>query len=145
MPKLAEFQARMKGPDADDALKAATDLANYYIIYNEEYNTLIEKQQQAEIALYNVTHNPTGVDQAEALRLQGLILWSGSRMKFLDEKMLAFHASTVSIKPPSKTLVEQVKQLTAQIATLIAKDQAIKGIIGALTELSGLVNKTHGA
>lgn len=145
MPTLAELQARMKGPDADDALRAATDLANYYVIYNQEYNTLIEKQQQAETALYDVTHNPSGVNQAQALQLQGLILWTGSRMKFLDVKMLAFHASTLAIKSPSNTLVNKVKQLTAQISPLIAKDQAVKDIIGALTELSALVNQSHGA
>ena len=145
MPTLAQLQARMNGPDSDDALKAATDLANYYVIYNQEYNTLIEKQQEAEVALYDVTHNPAGVDQAAALRLQGLVLWTGARMKFLDEKMLAFHASTLAIKPPGTALVAQVKQLTAQIATLIAKDQAVHGIIVALTELSALVNKTQSA
>lgn len=142
MPALAEYQERMTGEDKEDALAAATELSNFYFIYNEEYNALLTKQYEAELKLFDVTHAPTGVDQAEALRLQGLILSTGARMKYLDAKMMAFHSSAISITPPTQAVVKKVKALAAELAALVAKDTAIKKITAALTELASLINKS---
>ena len=145
MQTLAQLQARMAGADPDDAIAAANELTNYFIIYNEEYNALIMKRQEAETALFDATHNPAGVDHAEVLHLQGLILGTESRMKVLDGKMIAFQASALAIAPPDATLVAQVKQLTALVAVLVARDKAIQDIMAALGQIAGLVNQVQGA
>lgn len=145
MQTLAQLQARMAGPNSQDAIAAADELTNYFIVYNEEYNTLIQKRQEAESELFDATHNPAGVDHSEVLHLQGLILGIESRMKVLDAKMIAFMASSLEIAPPDATLVAQVKQLTAQVAVLVARDQAIQAIMVSLGQIAGLVNQVQGA
>ena len=145
MQTLAQLQARMAGANAADALAAARELTNYFIVYNEEYNALIIKRQDAETSLFDIAHNPAGVDHAQVLHLQGLILGIESRMKVLDGKMLAFQASTLAIAPPGAALVAQVKQLSAQVAVLIARDQAIQAIMLSLGQIAALVNQAHGS
>lgn len=144
MPTLAEFQIRMTGADKDDAIAAGNELTNYYVVYNDEYNTLITKRQEAESALFDASHNPAGVDHAEVLHLQGLILGTESRMKVQDGKMIAFQASTLSIAPPDAALVAQVKQLTAQVAVIAARGAAIEAIMVNLGQIAGLVNQVQG-
>jgi beta-lactamase regulating signal transducer with metallopeptidase domain len=144
MQTLAQLQARMIGADAVEAMAAATELTNYFLVYNEEYNTLIMKRQQAESALFVAAHNPAGVDHAEVLRLQGLVLGIESRMKVQDAKMLAFQASTLAITGPDAPLVAQVKQLTAQVAVMIATGEAIKNIMVGLGQIAALVDQVQG-
>lgn len=145
MQTLSQLQARQAGNDAQDAIAAANELTNYFIVYNAEYNTLIQKRQEAESALFDASHDPNGVDHAEVLHLQALILRIESRMKVLDAKMIAFMASTLAIDPPDVDLVKQVKQITAVVAVLVARDQAIQAILKKLGEIAKLVDKVQGA
>jgi hypothetical protein len=143
MPNLARLQARMNGADSADAIAAGIELSNYYGIYNDEYNALITKRQEAESALFDASHDPAGVDHAEVLHLQGLILGIESRMKVQDGKMIAFQASALAIAPPDAVVVAQVKALTAQVAVLAAKGAAIEAIMVSLGQIAGLVNQAQ--
>lgn len=143
MSTLAELQARMAGADKDDAIAAGNELTNYFVVYNDEYNALIQKRQEAESALFDASHDPAGVDHAEVLHLQALILGTESRMKVQDGRMIAFQASTLSIAPPDAALVTQVKQLTAQVAVLAARGAAIEGIMTILGQIAALVNQVQ--
>lgn len=143
MPTLAEFQARMAGSDAKDAVAAGNELTNYFIIYNDEYNTLIRKRHEAETSLFDASHNPAGVDHAEVLHLQSLILGIESRMKIQDGKMIAFQASGLSIAPPDAALVAQVNQLCAKVSVLAVRGAAIEAIMASLGQIAGLVNQVQ--
>ena len=143
MSTLAELQARMAGTDKDGAIAAGNELTNYFVVYNDEYNALIQKRQEAESALFDASHDPAGVDHAEVLHLQALILGTESRMKVQDGRMIAFQASTLSIAPPDAALVTQVKQLTAQVAVLAARGAAIEGIMTILGQIAALVNQVQ--
>jgi hypothetical protein len=144
MPTLAEFQTRMNGEDPDDALAAATALANYYSVYNDEYNALIRKKTEAEMAIAAESTDPAGVDHAVILNLQSLVLGIQSREKVQDAKMLAFQASTLAINPPTAAQIQQVKALTTQVAAMVARDQAIQSLMVALGQVAGLVNQIQG-
>ncbi|KQV94103.1 hypothetical protein [Pelomonas sp. Root1237] len=144
MPTLAEFQTRMNGDDPADALAAATALANYYSVYNDEYNALITKKTEAEMAIAAESTNPAGVDHAEILNLQGLVLGIQSRKKVQDAKMLAFQASTLAINPPTAALIQQVKAISTRVAAMVARDQGIQSLMVALGQLAGLVNQIQG-
>lgn len=144
MPTLAEFQTRMNGEDPADALVAATALVNYYSVYNDEYNALIQKKTEAEMAIAAESTNPAGVDHSVILNLQSLVLGIQSRKKVQDAKMLAFQASTLAINPPTGAQIQQVKALTTQVAAMTARDQAIQGLMVALGQVAGLVNQIQG-
>lgn len=143
MSTLAELQARMAGADKDDAIAAGNELTNYFLVYNDEYNSLIQKRNEAESALFDASHDPAGVDHAEVLHLQGLILGIESRMKVQDARMIGFQASTLSIAPPGAALVAQVRQLTAQVAVLAARGAAIEAIMTGLGQIAALVNQVQ--
>ena len=143
MSTLAELQARMAGADKDDAIAAGNELTNYFLVYNDEYNSLIQKRNEAESALFDASHDPAGVDHAEVLHLQGLILGIESRMKVQDARMIDFQASTLSIAPPGAALVAQVRQLTAQVAVLAARGAAIEAIMTGLGQIAALVNQVQ--
>lgn len=143
MSTLAELQARMAGADKDDAIAAGNELTNYFVVYNDEYNSLIQKRHEAESALFDASHDSGGVDHAEVLHLQALILGIESRMKVQDARMIAFQASTLSIAPPDAALVAQVKQLTAQVAVLAAQGAAIEAIMTGLGQIASLVNQVQ--
>jgi len=144
MQTLAQLQARMTGPDQADALAAATELTNYLLIYNDEYNTLIMKRQDARAAERAVSMNPAGVDHAEVLRLQSLILGIESRMAVQDARLIAFQASALVINPPNANQVSMVRSLTTQVAAMIARDQGIENIMVALGQIAGVVNQIQG-
>lgn len=144
MPTLADLQAQMSSADADAAIAAGNALANYFIIYNDEYNALLMKRQEAETALFDASHNPDGVDHAEVFHLQGLILGINSRMKVQDGRMIAFQTSGLSIAPPDSALVAQVRQLSAQVAVIAARGAAIEAIMVSLGQIAGLVNQVQG-
>lgn len=142
MNTLKELQDRMHGDDKDDARAAAVDLANFYFVYNEEYNALQDKLIEAEAAYIDVTQNNTGVDQAEAMRLKAFELSLDARMALLDMKMRAFHQSTTAITPPTVQAVAAIKALSAKVAVLIAKDAALAQVTQALTEMGNIVNQS---
>lgn len=144
MPTLEEFQTRMNGGDPADALAAATALANYYSVYNDEYNALIQKKMEAEMAIAAESTNPVGVDHSVILALQSLVLGIQSRKKVQDAKMLAFQASTLAIDPPTPAQIQQVKALTTQVAAMVVRDQAIQSLMVALGQVAGLVNQIQG-
>lgn len=144
MPTLAELQTRMNGDDPNDALAAANELTNYFLIYNDEFNALVQKRTEAELAIMAQSSNPAGVDHSEILHLQSLVLGIQSRMKVQDAKMIAFRASTLAINPPTADQVAAVKQLTTQVAAMVARDQAIEGLMVALGQVAGIVNQIQG-
>lgn len=144
MPTLAELQTRMNGDDPVDALAAATALTNYYLIYNDEYNALVQKQTEAELAIMAESSNPAGVDHSVILHLQSLVLGIQSRKKVQDAKMIAFRASTVAINPPTAAQVHAVKDLTTQVAAVVARDQAVQGLMVTLGQVAGLLNQIQG-
>lgn len=144
MPTLAELQTRMNGDDPNDALAAANELTNYFLVYNDEYNALVQKKTGAELAIMAVSSNPAGVDHSEILLLQSLVLRIESRMKVQDAKMIAFQASTLAINPPTPDQVAAVKQLTTQVAEMVARDEGIMGIMVALGQVAGIVNPIQG-
>lgn len=143
MSTLAELQARMANADPKIAILAANTLANYYGIYNDEYNTLLTKRQEAKTALFDVSHDPKGVDHAEVLHLQGLILGIESRMKVQDGKMIAFQSSGLSILAPDVALVAQVRQLCTQVSAISPRSAALENIMIALGQIAGIVNQVQ--
>lgn len=144
MLTLAELQKRMNGDDPADALAAATALTNYYLIYNDEYNALVQKQTEAELAIMAESSNPAGVDHSVILHLQSLMLGIQSRTKVQDAKMIAFRASTMAINPPTAAQVKAVRDLTMQVAAVVARDQAVQGLMATLGQVAGLVNQIQG-
>lgn len=144
MLTLAELQKRMNGDDPADALAAATALTNYYLIYNDEYNALVQKQTEAELAIMAESSNPAGVDHSVILHLQSLVLGIQSRTKVQDAKMIAFRASTMAINPPTAAQVKAVRDLTMQVAAVVARDQAVQGLMATLGQVAGLVNQIQG-
>lgn len=134
----------MNGNDANDALAAANELTNYFLIYNDEFNTLVQKKMEAELAIVAESSNPAGVDHSVILHLQSLALGIESRMRVQDAKMIAFQASTLAINPPTAAQVQEVKQLTTQVAAMVARDEAIQGLMVALGQVAGLVNQIQG-
>jgi len=145
MPSLNELQTKMQSPDAAVAAEAGKTLANYYYVYNQEYNALVVAKQQANAELDNVTHNPAGVNTADALMLQSLVLANEARMKMLDGKMLAFHNSGLDITPPSQQMIADIKNLSAQVALIQVKADAVSKILGLLTQIAQLTTQVQGA
>lgn len=141
MTTLADLQTRMNGENAEDARAAAIELANFYFIYNEEYNALQDKLVEADAAYVRVTQGGNGVNQALGLGLQVFMLEVKARMATLDLKMRAFHNGS-SIRPPSSENVAKVKQLSQQMATLIASDQALSSVIDSLTQIGNIVKSS---
>lgn len=144
MSTLAELQTRMNGDDPIDALAAANELTNYFLVYNDEYNVLVQKETEAELAIVAESSNPAGVDHSKILDLQSLVLGTQSRMKVQDAKMIAFQASILAINPPTANQVAAVKQLTTQVAAMVVRDQAIEGIMVALGQVASIVNQIQG-
>lgn len=144
MQTLAQLQARMNGDDPNDAFAAATELTNYFLVYNDEYNSLVQKKAEAELAIIAESSNPAGVDHSVVLHLQSLNLGIESRMKVQDATMIAFQASMLAITPPSTEQFQAVKQLTAQVAAMVVRDQAIESIVAALGQVAGIVNQIQG-
>lgn len=144
MSTLAELQAQMADADPSVAIPAANILTNYYGIYNDEYNTLLMKRQETETSLFSASHNPDGVDHAEVLHLQGLILNIESRMKFQDGKMIAFQASGLSIGAPDAVLVANVRQLCEQVSAIAARSAGIEAILHSLSQIAEIVNEVQG-
>lgn len=145
MSTLAELQTQMADADPNVAIPAGNTLANYYGIYNDEYNTLLMKRQEAETSLFDASHDSAGVDHAEVLHLQGLILGIESRMKVQDGKMIAFQASGLSIEAPDAALVENVQQLCAQVSAIASRDAGIEAIMLGLGQIAGIVNQVQGS
>lgn len=143
MSTLSELQARMAGTDQADAVAAGNELANYFLIYNDEYNTLLMEQHDAESALFDASHDPAGVDHAEVLHLQGLLLGIQARMKMQDSKMIAFRADDMTIAAPDDDTVKQVKSLCDQVATIAARGDAIEDIAASLGEIATIVNQVQ--
>ena len=144
MQTLADFRRRMAGADQADALAAATELTNYLLIYNDEYNALIMKRQDAKTAEREALTNPAGVDHAEVLRLQSLILGTESRMAVQDARLIAFHASSLPINPPDANQVQIVKGLTTQVAAMTARGQGIQNIMVGLGQIAAIVDQIQG-
>lgn len=143
MTTLTELQERMNGASDDDALRAARELANFYFIFNEEYNALQDKLIEADAAYVQATQGGQGVDQALALRLQACMLELKARMATLDMHMRAFHNGS-SITPPSAENIAKVKELSKKLAGLIVSDQALDTITGALTDIGNVVKGSTG-
>ena len=143
MPTLADLQAQMADPNPAIAIPAANALTNYFVIYNDEYNTLLTKRHEAETRLFDVSHDPNGIDHAEVFSLQSLILGTESRMKIQDGMMIAFQASGLSIAPPSADLVAQVRQLSAAVSAIAAAGEGIKAIMEGLGQIAGLINQVQ--
>ncbi|CAH0353175.1 hypothetical protein [Aquabacterium sp. CECT 9606] len=144
MPNLAQLQERMTGVNLEDAAAAGRELSNYFIVYNDEYNTLITKRQEAEFAIIDASRDPAGVDHAVVLHLQSLVLGTESRMKVQDARMLAFQASALAINPPDAAQVQLVKDLTAQLAVMIARDETVESIMVGLGQVAGVINQIQG-
>jgi len=144
MATLAELQAQMADVDPKVAIPAANTLANYYGIYNDEYNTLLMKKRDAETALFDASHDTAGVDHAEVLHLQGLILGIESRMKVQDGRMIAFQSSGLSIGAPDAVLVAQVRQLCVQSSAIAARGAGIEAIMVTLGKIARIVNQIQG-
>jgi len=144
MQTLAQLQARMAGEDQADALSAANELTNYLLIYNDEYNTLIMKRQEARSAERAVSMDPAEVDHGEVLRLQSLILGIESRMAVQDARLIAFQASSLAINPPDAGQAQLVKALTVQVAAMITRDAGIEAIMVGLGQIAAVVNQIQG-
>lgn len=145
MPNLAEIQAQMADADPNIALEAARTLANYYGVYNDEYNVLLMKRQEAETAIQAASTDSDGVDHANLAYLMSLKLNAESRMKFQDGMMIAFQASGLSIAAPDAVLITQVRQLCQQVSQTATKSENIQGILLSIAEIARLVNQVQGS
>ena len=141
MPTLSELQTAMNSGDAAAKAAAGKELADYYFVYSEEYNALLRTSQRAQAELFNVTHDPSGVDTSQRLKLQSLILGTKSRMKLLDERLMAFHADELSIAAPDQAQVDKIKALSAAVSKMQVKADAVDKVVGILAEMAELTGK----
>lgn len=144
MPTLSELQTAMNSSDPAVKAAAGKQLADYYYVYSEEYNALLKTSQRAQSELFNITHDPSGVDTSQRLKLQSLILGTKSRMKLLDEKLMAFHADELAIVAPGQDQVDKIKALSAQVSTIQVKADAVSRIVGILAEMADLTGQLAG-
>jgi hypothetical protein len=141
MPTLSELQTAMNSGDPTTKAAAGKELADYYYVYSEEYNALLKTSQRAQAEFFSITHDPSGVDTSQRLKLQSLILGTKSRMKLLDERLLAFHADELAIVAPSQAQVDKIKALSAEVSKMQVKADAVGKIVGILAEMAELTGK----
>lgn len=142
MRTLKELNDAMRSGDDAVARAAATELANFYIVYNEEYNLLQDMLILTHGQYVVVTQSGAGLDHAKAMALSALELSLQARMALLDQRMRAFHMSDMAISPPDAATVSQVKTLSAKVAELARQNAAINAISQALTDVAYVVNKS---
>jgi hypothetical protein len=145
MSTLQNLQSDMASQDGAAKQAATKTLADYYYVYNEEYNAVLTSKEKADAELFQATHNETGVNMPLVLRLRSLILGLQSRQTKLDEKMLAFHSSQLSIQPPDQPTIDQVKALSAEVSQMQLKDTFIDKAADLLTQIATLTGKIQGA
>jgi hypothetical protein len=136
MPTLTELQDQMNTGDDANKADAAKKLANFYFVYNEEYNAWLAAEHGAESALFKLNHDPDGVDPAERMKLQSLQLRAQSRTKELDERMLAFHAGDAGIRPPSDDTIKEVKRLSGEVSETLVEAAAVETMLSDLTSIA---------
>lgn len=141
MPTLSALQTAMNSGDPAAKAAAGKELADYYYVYSEEYNALLKTSQRAQSELFNITHDPAGLDTSQRLKLQSLILGTKSRMKLLDEKLMAFHADELAIVAPSQAQVDKIKLLSAQVSAMQVKADAVNKIVGILAAMADLTGQ----
>jgi hypothetical protein len=145
MSTLDDLQTKMDSDDQAAKQAATKTLADYYYVYNVEYNTLLKSKHRADAELFTSTHNPAGMDMPTVLQLRSMILGLDSRMVKLDQKMVAFHDSTLSIQPPDDATIRNVKTLSEKVAQEQVKGSAIDRIIDSLAQIAQLTAKIQGA
>lgn len=145
MPTLSEMQAAMNSSDPAVNAAAGKELADYYFVYSEEYNALLKTSQRAQAEFFNITHDASGVDTSQRLKLQSLILGTKSRMKLLDERLMAFHADELAITPPDQAMVDKIKALSGEVSKIQVKAEAVHKIIGILTQIANLTGQMETA
>lgn len=139
MTTLKEYEALIDA-GGTAGVKAGQELSRFFIVYNKEYNALQDKLAEAEIAYYQVTHSDTGINQAEAMRLQAFMYSVKSRMKILDLKMRAFTEEGIEITAPSLAIVDEIKKLADQLSKLIARDAMLADVTASLQRMAELAN-----
>jgi hypothetical protein len=144
MPTMKQLRTTMDSGTADGAA-AGKALADYYYIYNEEYNAILNTRYSVDSALFSVKNGQGPTGPADSIMLESLLLELDARMKRLDQKMLAFQASELSITPPTAAQVAEVKDLTAEVARIQVKAGTVDRILTALSKLVSLIGGVHGA
>lgn len=124
----------------DQKLAAAMDIANFMVLYNEEWNLLLRMEAATRIALYKVTHNEQGVDEIRRLELEYLQTHLYARKAMLDLKMSALYSGEIGISAPGADVVKKVKQLSAAVAADMQRDRAITAILQSLARIAKLVD-----
>lgn len=143
MATLSELQNAIQSQDPQEAAAAGKALTEFYDVYNREYNALVTAKENAGAELLRVKHNPEGVDTSYALQLQAVIYANQSRIYLLDEKMLAFYNSGLSIIPPSPAVVSTVKDLSEKLAKKQMRADATSEILGLVTQLAQLTAQVY--
>jgi hypothetical protein len=142
MKTLKELRELMNTGSAEEKLAASMELNNYLLTYNEEYNALLDLEASVTVALYEVTHNPHGINHAYRLDLETLQTKITARKAFLDMKLRAFHHSEIGINAPDQATIDKVKELADKVAKKVLKEKAIDAVIAALTDIANIVNGT---
>lgn len=123
-----------------DRLAAAMEIANFMVVYSEEFDMLLRLEANTDVAHFKATHDPKGIDQTYRLHLEALQTNIKARKALLDMQMRAILNSEIGIEGPDKPTIDRVKALTAKVASAILKDKAIKGILSALGEITSIVD-----
>lgn len=142
MKTIAELRAVQNDESAGDKerLDAAMEIANFMMVYSEEFDMLLHLEANTDVAHFKATHDPKGINQAYRLHLEALQTNIKARKALLDMQMRAILNSEIGIEGPGKETIERVKTLTGKVAAAILKDKAIKGILSALSDIAGVVD-----
>jgi hypothetical protein len=95
IPKIKEAQARtpfmalMDGDSADVALRAATEMTNFFISYNDVYNSMVKSRTDIELAVLKLEYDyAIGFADRHDLKSEGAKCESA--MKRLDQELSTF-------------------------------------------------------
>lgn len=118
MPTFAEYQKILDKDTSTETQKLAASqaLANYYFMCNEEWSSLSKKAGETYAELDALATDPNGVDNAKIKLVSALLGQIKARQQILQVKADAFRDSTLAIGPPTPSVVQKVKDLSAAVA-----------------------------
>lgn len=142
MKTLIELKAAIMSDDLNvrgEALKTITDL---WEVYDREKETVEDIIKRGNAESDRVT---AGVNVPKMLDLKSLILSSELRLIHLKEKQTAFKNSTLSIVPPSPSVITNVKNLSEKVAKLQMKTDTASQFLKLLTKLAKETAQVYGS
>lgn len=139
----AEFDAAIRGNDAEASVAAMRALDDYYEINRTERLMLRAKRKEAYDELDLVRETPP-VDQQLVWKLESLLHYADSRLQVMESKRNAFEDSLLYIRPPKQSEVDAVKDAAAAASNEITNAVNADKVMIALLGLAKAVDKIEG-